>query len=215
MIQMTRFNSPSKTMLLSVFSKVNVRLSHKGITELMPSRVISAAQYQRLSLEAQSNHLHYYSLKITYRRHSTQDYIMTSVPLVSSHCLVVQVQFHYQISLLINENGCAVGVYLTTGNSTCSKTSISTTTGINQTNIPYKVGLRMDLTETGPQPDTQHFLEKLRREQEAKQKFQENDNRSFFLKYWKYIIPVVAIVLLQGVFADNGGQPSGGGREQR
>ena len=32
-------------------------------------------------------------------------------------------------------------------------------------------------------PDVQHFLEKLKREREAKMNTQENDNRSFIVKY--------------------------------
>ncbi|CAF0803377.1 unnamed protein product [Didymodactylos carnosus] len=194
----------------STFAKVNLRLSRQATTDLVPSRVISAAQYERLSHDVQSNRPHYYTLKATYRRRSIQDYVMTSVPL----CLVVQAQFQYRLSLFINENGYATSIYLTTGNSTCSKTSLSTTT-INKIDYPYKVDIRMELSETGPQPDTQHFLEKLRREKEAKQNAEQNDNRPFFLKYWKYIIPVVVIVLLQGVFSDNGGQQGGGGGGQR
>ena len=66
----------------------------------------------------------------------------------------------------------------------------------------YKVTMRLQLNDVGPQyedkqtkecvedsrfflsrPDTQRFLEKLKKQQEAKQNAEENDNRPFVLKY--------------------------------
>jgi len=190
----------------STFSKINVRLSRQTSIELAPSRVISSAQYDRLVQESESDDHHYYTLKVIFRRRSNQDYVMTSVPL----CLVVQAQFQYRASLFINENGYVLGVHLTTGNSTCTSKTTAATTTSDKHEYPYKVDLQLHLSEAGPQPETQRFLEKIRREQEAKQNSEQNDNRPFFLKYWKYWLPFVVILLLQGAFTNEGPAAAGG-----
>ena len=59
--------------------------------------------------------------------------------------------------------------------------------------------------ETGPQPDTAAFIQKMEQEKLAKQRGETKDNRSFFAKYWMYIIPFV-LVLAMG-----SGNPEGGG----
>ncbi|CAF3832401.1 unnamed protein product [Rotaria sp. Silwood1] len=61
-------------------------------------------------------------------------------------------------------------------------------------------------------PEIQHFLEKLKREREAKLNTQENDNRPFVLKYWKYILPIVVIFVLQSAFTDPGAAAGANGR---
>ncbi|CAL8073200.1 unnamed protein product [Orchesella dallaii] len=62
--------------------------------------------------------------------------------------------------------------------------------------------------ETGPMPDTAPYLEKLEHERLAKERGEDpRDNRSFFAKYWMYIVPIALLVLLSG--ASN---PEEGGR---
>jgi len=64
--------------------------------------------------------------------------------------------------------------------------------------------------ENGPMPDTGPYLEKLEHERLAKERGEDpRDNRSFFAKYWMYIVPVALLVLLSG--ASESGE-SGGGR---
>ncbi|CAF1200142.1 unnamed protein product [Rotaria sordida] len=186
------------------FAKINIRLSRQSNIELLPSRTISSLHYERLIEESQLNIHSYYTLKVHFKRRSLQDYVMTSIPM----CLILQAQFQYTMNLFINENGYIVSVNIITNNSTCS---ISNTPILEkQTDWIYKVPLHLHFNDLGPQPEIQHFLEKLRREREAKNT-QENDNRPFILKYWKYILPVVVIFLLQGAFADPGAAGGGGG----
>ncbi len=83
----------------SSFAKINVRLSRQSNIELSPSRTISSFQYQRLIevnllinfntllffffKESQLNLHSYYTLKVHFKRHSIQDYVMTSIPMVT------------------------------------------------------------------------------------------------------------------------------------
>ena len=61
--------------------------------------------------------------------------------------------------------------------------------------------------ETGPSPDTASFIQKMEEEKLAKERGDTKDNRSFFAKYWMYIIPFVLVLAMSG-----GGPEGGGGR---
>ncbi|CAF1289694.1 unnamed protein product [Adineta ricciae] len=187
----------------SSFSKINVQLSRQTEAELTPSRTISSGQFDRL-VDFRSDYP-YYTLKVHFKRGTIQDYVMTSIPM----CLVLQTQFRYTVTLYVNENGYVVSAQTNTGNSTCSLPHLSEIEKKSEYN--YKVSMRFQLNEIGPQPDTQRFLEKLKRQQEAKLNAQEADNRPFILKYWKYIVPVVIIMVLQSAFTQDAGGPGAGG----
>jgi len=50
--------------------------------------------------------------------------------------------------------------------------------------------------EMGPQPDTAAFVQRMEQEKLAKERGETKDNRSFFAKYWMYIIPVVLFLAM-------------------
>ena len=62
--------------------------------------------------------------------------------------------------------------------------------------------------ESGPQPDASAFIQKMEQEKLAKQRGETKDNRSFFSKYWMYIVPVVLFLAMSGTSPD---APAGGG----
>jgi len=49
----------------------------------------------------------------------------------------------------------------------------------------------------GPAPDTLTFVQKMEREAAERAKGQQADNRSFFAKYWMYIVPAVILLVMQ------------------
>ena len=51
----------------------------------------------------------------------------------------------------------------------------------------------------GQQPDTESYLEKVRKEMEQKEKSESGDNQSFLSKYWIYIVPFVVIMFLANI----------------
>ena len=63
----------------------------------------------------------------------------------------------------------------------------------------------MQAMEVGPTPDTAAFIQKMEQEKLQKQRGETKDNRSFFAKYWMYIIPVVLFLAMSS------GNPDGGG----
>ncbi|OWF52353.1 ER membrane protein complex subunit 10-like [Mizuhopecten yessoensis] len=68
----------------------------------------------------------------------------------------------------------------------------------------------VDISQTvlGPAPDTQSYTEKIKREESEKSRGSQSDNRSFFAKYWMYIVPFVLIMM---VASSADPQAAGGG----
>ena len=140
----------------SSFSKSNIRLTRQSNFELNPSRTISSTQYDRIL--ASPTDYPFYTLKVHFKRGSIQDYVMTSIPMVnlsnspsnSNHslqCLILQTSFQYSVNLFVNENGYLVGAQISTGNSTCNLSEDRA----KQAEFNYKVAMRLQLNEAGPQ----------------------------------------------------------------
>jgi len=62
--------------------------------------------------------------------------------------------------------------------------------------------------EPGPIPDTITYMQKLEQERLAKERGETKDNRSFFAKYWMYIVPVLIVLFISN---SPGAQEGGGG----
>ncbi len=69
----------------------------------------------------------------------------------------------------------------------------------------FKSRVYVQHMESGPSPDTASFIQRMEEEKLAKQRGDTKDNRSFFAKYWMYIIPFVLVLVMSG------GGPEGGG----
>jgi hypothetical protein len=54
------------------------------------------------------------------------------------------------------------------------------------------------------QPDTETYLEKVRKEMEIKEKGDQAENQSFFSKYWIYIVPFMVVMLLANMVNPEG-----------
>lgn len=59
-------------------------------------------------------------------------------------------------------------------------------------------------TESAPIPDTASFIQKMEREREARERGETKDNRSFFAKYWMYLVPVVILLLISSTNPEAG-----------
>lgn len=50
----------------------------------------------------------------------------------------------------------------------------------------------------GPLPDTLTYIQRLEQEKAEKARGEQGDNRSFFAKYWMYIVPFVILLVISG-----------------
>lgn len=57
----------------------------------------------------------------------------------------------------------------------------------------------------GQIPDTEVYVEKVKKEVEQKEKAAVGGNESFLQKYWMYIVPFVVIMFLSNLAAPEGG----------
>jgi len=72
--------------------------------------------------------------------------------------------------------------------------------------------VHLQTMESGPQPDTAAFIQKMEQEKLAKERGETKDNRSFLAKYWMYIVPVFLFLVMNSASEPQGGGGSGGGR---
>lgn len=74
----------------------------------------------------------------------------------------------------------------------------------------WKTTVELSVTVSGPMPDTQSYIEKIKREEQEKAKGAKTDDRSFLAKYWMYIVPFVLFMFVMQNVDPN--QAGGGGR---
>ncbi|XP_011501939.1 PREDICTED: ER membrane protein complex subunit 10 [Ceratosolen solmsi marchali] len=87
----------------------------------------------------------------------------------------------------------------------------------NPTAQSWTTDVQMKYPDGGPMPDTATYIQKLEREKQARESGENKDNRSFFAKYWMYVIPAVIFVVLSSATNPEAGNTvgSGGGGAQR
>lgn len=125
---------------------------------------------------------------------------------------VVTSSFTYLKYLI--ESNFNINLTLTTGyTGRLNSMSIKTQpTRMNQNSFNYlTVHASVQNIKPGQVPETEVYLEKLRKEQEQKEKGAQGENQSFLSKYWIYIVPFVVIMFLSGLANPEGGAAAGGG----
>jgi len=75
----------------------------------------------------------------------------------------------------------------------------------------FNTTVEVQQTVTGPAPDTQAYIQKIEHEKVEKAKGQQGDNRSFFAKYWMYLVPLFLFMMILSNADPSGGQGGGGG----
>jgi len=77
----------------------------------------------------------------------------------------------------------------------------------------FMTDVQIKYPDGGPAPDTFTYIQKLEREKQARESGEVKDNRSFFAKYWMYIVPALVVFVLSS--ATNPDAGGGGGAVQR
>jgi hypothetical protein len=120
-------------------------------------------------------------------------------------CLLYESGLSDLLTLNVDQSGVVLGVSMTTHVPYCEGYAVSERS-LNSFNTTVDV----IQTATGPMPETQVYVQRMEHEKAAKEKGGEVDNRSFFAKYWMYLIPL--FIFLMFASSNQGGDAAAAGR---
>jgi len=101
------------------------------------------------------------------------------------------------ITIHVDLLGNIYGISLSTLHNECTGEILETVPSHNTTVL-------ISYMEHGPVPDVAMYVQKMEQEKVAKERGETKDNRSFFAKYWMYILPVVLVFMMSGAQGDQG-----------
>ncbi|XP_065284214.2 ER membrane protein complex subunit 10 [Dermacentor albipictus] len=78
--------------------------------------------------------------------------------------------------------------------------------------VNFNTTLSVSIVNIAPGPDTQTYIRRLEQEKAERARGENADNRSFFAKYWMYIMPLLIFLLISGASNPEG---QGGGSSGR
>lgn len=176
-------------------------ISVRPKTEYRPAQVTWIGQQNKLSeedlkaLKDASDRNDFYYLRSTVRAKKGSDKEQTGptkiAQTVINSCSLYNTKLSDNLIVNLSPFGDFLGVNLYTEDTDCANQIGELSPQDNS----FNTTLTVDLGAIGPHPDTATYLRRLEEERQNKLKEGKEDNRSFFAKYWIYILPAVAILM--------------------
>lgn len=119
-------------------------------------------------------------------------------------CLLVESGLSDTITISVDQSGSVIAV---TESSVCSICE-----GIQKSPSElqeFNTTIFFKNIEQGPMPDTASYIQKMEREREARERGETKDNRSFFAKYWIYIVVFFLFIVVSSVANPEAGAAGG------
>ncbi|XP_054707110.1 ER membrane protein complex subunit 10-like [Uloborus diversus] len=162
-------------------------------------KLFSTAEVEKLKKLAVTDDI--YRIKISTK---ADDPDSSSVSSFTKACAVYESSLTDVLTVALDQSGVPVGVGISASPPYCygSSPSSSRITSFNTTvNVVSLVN--------APVPDTLTYIQRLEQEKAEKARGEQGDNRSFFAKYWMYIVPFVIFLFISGA---SGPEGQGAGR---
>ncbi|CAH8505429.1 unnamed protein product [Schistosoma turkestanicum] len=130
-------------------------------------------------------------------------------------CQIIASKMRLKLIVSVNDAGDPIAIHMSTPKYDCSYDVSASYVDLPDLSITFAV----HKPRLGPSPETAKYLEKLEKQREEMARAEQSDNRSFFAKYWTYIIPAVFLFILFSSMQDpnaagGGGGNMGGGNQQ-
>lgn len=169
--------------------------STESVFEQLPLSAYDAAQLRKL---AEQNGLYRVSVfDIAFNR---------TVSSFAKACSLYESELRDQLTLTLDRSGALIGVSEFIGQQ-CVGTHVPEHRLVN-----FNTTLSVSIVNIAPGPDTQTYIRRLEQEKAERARGEHADNRSFFAKYWMYIMPLLIFLLISGASNPEG---QGGGNSGR
>jgi len=103
------------------------------------------------------------------------------------------------ITVTLDQTGLPVGVSVSAVPPYCSGDSVP----LSRLSL-FNTSVNVVSLVTGPSPDTLTYIQRLEQEKAEKARGEQGDNRTFFSKYWMYIVPIVIFLFISGASGPEG-----------
>lgn len=164
---------------------------------ILPPPDVELSENEQLKLTKLVENNGLYRIRIPFKINGTVQHLATFL----KACSLYESRLQDILTLHTDSIGDLIGVSASTTSPQC--------TGIE---VPlsdlqyFNTVVEVQQMDAGPVPEVAAFIQKLEKEKADKAKNENADNRSFFAKYWMYILPVVIIVFISQL-----GNPEGQG----
>lgn len=135
---------------------------------------------------------------------SKPDDVDSSIFSFTKACSIYESMLTDSITLTLDQTGLPIGIAISALPPYCTGTSVA-----DSKLFTFNTSVNMVTLVNAPVPDTQTYIQRLEQEKAEKARGEQGDNRSFFAKYWMYIVPVVIFLFISGA---SGPEGQGGGR---
>jgi len=148
-----------------------------------------------IALQQSSSEGSFYYLKaVAIKSLDDENAVKTSTTFIKA-CSLYESSLSDVLVVTLDSNGQFLSLSASTLNQQCIP-SVKSSLGSKLSNFNTTVVVMPTIVSNGP--DTQSYVQRMEQEKSEKLRGDKTDNRSFFAKYWMYIVPVVIFLLISG-----------------